>query len=169
LWSCSEQRNAKIHPPLGITTKSDFVFTQPGPNADMGREKMMQRSNVSVRRTDRPHCALMLAARITLPHFSVSSAMNLPKSAGEPASTVAPKSASRALIVGSASPALISLLSLSMISVGVFLGAPTPKKPLASRNRSYRSRREDHLHPRTGRSNIIDVKDAVATRDAFQL
>src|SRR5215472_13368714 len=33
------------------------------------------------------HCALMLAARTTLPHFSVSSAMSLPKSAGEPAST----------------------------------------------------------------------------------
>ena len=39
--------------------------------------------------TDRPHSGLMLAARITLPHFSVSSAMSLPKSAGEPASTVA--------------------------------------------------------------------------------
>jgi len=24
----SEQKNAKIRPPLGITTKSDFVFTQ---------------------------------------------------------------------------------------------------------------------------------------------
>ena len=33
-----------------------------------------------------PHSALMLAARITLAHFSVSSAMNFPKSAGEPTS-----------------------------------------------------------------------------------
>ena len=33
------------------------------------------------------HSGLMLAALITLAHFSVSSAMNLPKSAGEPAST----------------------------------------------------------------------------------
>jgi hypothetical protein len=24
-------KKAKIHPPLGVTTKSDFVFTQPGP------------------------------------------------------------------------------------------------------------------------------------------
>jgi hypothetical protein len=24
-----EQKNAKIHPPLGVTTKTDFVFTQP--------------------------------------------------------------------------------------------------------------------------------------------
>ena len=32
----------------------------------------------------RDHSALMLAARMTLPHFSVSSAMSLPKSAGEP-------------------------------------------------------------------------------------
>jgi hypothetical protein len=45
---------------------------------------------------------LMLAARITLPHFSASSLMRLPKSAGEPASAAAPKSASRAFILGSA-------------------------------------------------------------------
>jgi hypothetical protein len=30
------------------------------------------------------HSGLMLAARITLAHFSMSSAMSLPKSAGEP-------------------------------------------------------------------------------------
>ena len=35
-------------------------------------------------RRDCDHSGLMLAARITLPHFSVSSAMSLPKSAGEP-------------------------------------------------------------------------------------
>ena len=33
---------------------------------------------------------------------------------------------------GSARPALISLLSFSMMSAGVFLGAPTPKNALAS-------------------------------------
>ena len=65
---------------------------------------------------------------ITLAHFSVSSAMSLPKSAGEPASTVPPRSASRALILGSARAALISLLSLSTISAGVFLGAPMPNQ-----------------------------------------
>jgi hypothetical protein len=43
-----------------------------------------------------------------LAHFSVSSAMSLPKSGGEPGSTVPPKSASRALIWGSARAALIS-------------------------------------------------------------
>jgi hypothetical protein len=42
------------------------------------------------------HSGLMLAARITLAHFSVSSAMSLPKSAGEPANAVAPTSANRA-------------------------------------------------------------------------
>ncbi len=36
---------------------------------------------------ERGYCGLMLAARITLPHFSVSSAISFPKSAGEPAST----------------------------------------------------------------------------------
>src|SRR6516165_2925243 len=80
----------------------------------------------------RDHSALMLAARITLPHFSVSAAMNFPKSAGEPGRGVPPKSASRAFIFGSARAALISLLSFSTISAGVFLGAPTPLHPLAS-------------------------------------
>src|SRR6185437_2382599 len=78
------------------------------------------------------HCGLMLAALITLPHFSVSSAMSLPKSAGEPPSTVPSRLASRALNFGSASAALISLLSLSTISAGVFRGAPRPKMELAS-------------------------------------
>jgi hypothetical protein len=44
---------------------------------------------------------LMLAARITLAHFSVSSAISFPNSVGESASTVPPRSASRALILGS--------------------------------------------------------------------
>src|SRR5262249_25384232 len=70
--------------------------------------------------------ALMPTDLITLAHFSVSSAMSLPKSAGETTSGVTPKTASRAFILGSARPALISLLSLSMISPGVFLGTPRP-------------------------------------------
>src|SRR5258708_19467229 len=65
----------------------------------------------------------------TLAHFSVSSATSLPKSAGEPASGVPPKSASRALIFGSASPALISLLSLSTISARPFFPPPPPFPP----------------------------------------
>ena len=73
----------------------------------------------------------MFANLTTLPHFSVSSAMSLPKSVGDPGSTVPPNS-SRALILGSVTPALISLLSLSTISAGVFLGAPTPQTALAS-------------------------------------
>src|SRR5437879_8240734 len=43
--------------------------------------------------------ALMLRARMTLPHFSVSSAMNLPNSAGDIGIGTPPRSASRALIV----------------------------------------------------------------------
>src|SRR5260221_5005792 len=41
------------------------------------------------------HSGLILAARITLPHFSLSSAINFPKSAGEAASAVPPRLASR--------------------------------------------------------------------------
>src|SRR5262249_41625054 len=76
-----------------------------------------------------PQSALMPVNLTTLPHFSVSSAISLPKSAGEPASTVPPKSASRAFILGSARPALISLFSFSTISAGVAFGAPTPLRP----------------------------------------
>src|SRR5215510_11887951 len=78
------------------------------------------------------HCGLMLAIRITLAHFSVSSAMSFPKSADEPAITVPPRSASRAFIFGSVRAALISVLSLPMISAGVFFGAPMPAHALAS-------------------------------------
>src|SRR5262252_5215687 len=65
------------------------------------------------------YSGLMLANLTTLPHFSVSSAINLPKSDDESDRTVPPKSASRVLIFGSARPALISLFSLSTISIGV--------------------------------------------------
>src|SRR5262249_39268235 len=75
---------------------------------------------------------LMLAATITLPHFLVSSEMSLPKSAGEPASTVPLRLASRALNFGSAMLILTSLFSLSMSSTGVLFGAPIPYHPLAS-------------------------------------
>src|SRR6516164_9779815 len=81
----------------------------------------------------RPYCALMLAARTTLPHFSVSSAMNFPKSVGEPANTAHPRSVRRLFMLGSARAALISLLSFSTICVGVALGTTIPYQPLASK------------------------------------
>jgi len=74
----------------------------------------------------------MPAARITLPHRSVSSAISLAKSAGEPGMPSAPCASSRALIVGSASAALTSRLSLLTISAGVLRGAPKPAQKLAS-------------------------------------
>src|SRR5262249_40947183 len=54
-------------------------------------------------------------ARITLPHFSVSSAMCLPKSAGDIGIGSPPKSAILTLILGSARAALISSFSFSTI------------------------------------------------------
>src|SRR5215831_10562911 len=68
----------------------------------------------------------------TLPHFSVSAAMNLPNSAVVIGIGALPRSESRVLILGSARAALISLLSFSIISIGVFLGAPIPCQPVAS-------------------------------------
>jgi len=74
----------------------------------------------------------MLAARMTVAHFEVSSAISFPKSAAELPNAVPLRSVSFALILGSARPALISLLSLSTISAGVLLGTPTPSRWLAS-------------------------------------
>src|SRR6516225_6022914 len=56
----------------------------------------------------------------------------LPRSADEPVSTVAPRSASRAFNLGSASDSFIAVLSRSTISTGVPLGAPMPYQALAS-------------------------------------
>ena len=78
------------------------------------------------------HSGLSPANFTTFADFSVSSAMNLPKSAGEPGCAVAPNSASRAFILGSTRAALISLLSLSTILAGVFFGAPMPVQKLDS-------------------------------------
>jgi hypothetical protein len=74
----------------------------------------------------------MLAARMTFAHFAVSFATNFAKTAGELANGVPPNSTSRALILGSASPAFISVFNLSMMSAGVALGAAKPYQLLAT-------------------------------------
>src|SRR5215831_4892307 len=66
------------------------------------------------------------------PHFSVSSAMNFPNAADVMDIGSTPKPVSRAFMRGSAATALISLLSVSITSVGVSFGAPTPYHWLAS-------------------------------------
>ena len=80
----------------------------------------------------RDHSALILAPLITLPHFSVSSAMSLAKSAGVPAIERPPSCASRAIVLASARPALTSRLSFSTTSVGVLRGTPMPYHELTS-------------------------------------
>ncbi len=79
-----------------------------------------------------PYSALMPANSITLAHFSVSSAISRPKSPELIGIGSAPNSMSRDINLGSARPALIASLSLSIICDGVFFGAPTPHQPLAS-------------------------------------
>src|SRR5882757_809916 len=78
---------------------------------------------------EQDHSGLIPSTFTTLPHFSMSSEMIFPKAAGEPPSTVPPNSAIRVMIFGSVRPALISPLSLSMVSAGVSLGAPMPSQP----------------------------------------
>jgi hypothetical protein len=70
--------------------------------------------------------ALTPANLTTLAHFSVSSAISWPNSAGVTASGALAMSANRARISGSARPALIVLLSNATIPAGVSLGAPMP-------------------------------------------
>src|SRR6516164_5114381 len=88
--------------------------------------------NVMERSRPAAHWSLILAARITLAHFSVSSAMSLPKSASVIGIGTLPRSARRALMLGSGRAALISLLSFSTISTGVPFDAPNPFQRLAS-------------------------------------
>src|SRR5262245_35525725 len=98
-----------------------------GPIGDIGRG-IVERDVMKCE----PYSALMPAVRITLPHFSVSSAQNLAKSAGGSASTPPPRSASRALMFGLARPPLISLLSLYTLSIVVAFDEPTQYQVLAS-------------------------------------
>jgi hypothetical protein len=74
----------------------------------------------------------MFAARMTLPHFSISVATSWLNMLGAPGRTAPSSSASRALIVESARAAFTARLSLSVTSGGVFLGAPIPYHALAS-------------------------------------
>src|SRR5262245_52283708 len=68
----------------------------------------------------------------TLAHFSVSSAMSLPKSPGEPGIAMPPRSANRAFTLESARPALTSRFNLWTMSAAVPAGAPRPYQALAS-------------------------------------
>ncbi len=110
----------------------------------------------------------------TLAHLSVSAAMCLPKSAGELANTVAPLSAKRALILGSARMTLTSLLSLSTMSAGVFLGAPMPSQPLRLVARhefahgrdvrqGFRTRRGGHRSARTLPALMCSITEAMVS------
>src|SRR5262245_46049628 len=101
------------------------------PGADIGRSQHSSgRYGMGLKPAG--HSGLSPVNFTPLPHLSVSSAMSRPNAAGEPASGSPPFSANFALIVGSLSAALISRLSLSMTSTGVFLGAAMPYHWLAS-------------------------------------
>src|SRR5215469_2879620 len=78
----------------------------------------------------------MPANLITLAHFSVSSVISFPNSAGVIDIGATPKPTRRVLILGSAMTALISLLSFSMILVGVLGGTdPVPTARFVARHK----------------------------------
>src|SRR5262245_60538451 len=82
--------------------------------------------------TSRGHSGFAPENLTTLPHLSISSATSFPKSAGEPGMTVPPISARRALTAAWSKPAFISVLSLSRMWLGVFLGAAMLYHTIAS-------------------------------------
>src|SRR3974390_2941490 len=101
-------------------------------HADLKRRQFETKTNGRCRRSlARVQSGFRPALRTTLPHLSFSAATNWPNSPGVPTTGWPPSSASRTLELASASTALVSRLSLSMISVGVLLGAPTPCQPPA--------------------------------------
>src|SRR5262249_54130516 len=104
------------------------------------------------------HYGLMPANFTTSAHFSVSSAINAPNSVGVIGIGSALRPLIRALTCGSARPAAILLLSLSMIAAGVPRGAPIPTQPLAS---------SPWKNPATvGKSGTPDERDALVTANA---
>lgn len=82
----------------------------PARSASRSRQRSSRRPKGSWNeaRSAATHAGLMLALRITLAHFSVSSAISLVSSAGAIGMGAPPRSAKRSFIRGSARPALIS-------------------------------------------------------------
>ena len=74
----------------------------------------------------------LIPANLITFHFSVSPARSFPKAAGDIGIATAPSLTSCSLTLGLVRMALISLLSLLMISGGVPAGAPIPTQPVAS-------------------------------------
>src|SRR5262245_54233191 len=110
------------------------------------------------------HSARRLAARITFPHFCVSLAISLAKSAGAPGGTMNPRSANRALILGLARAALISLLSLSTISAGVPWGRRCLAKVVARHEFAHSRYVRQRLQTGRGRHGQPTVSTLVFER-----
>src|SRR5262245_9901145 len=109
----------------------------------------------------RDYSALMPENLITLAHFSVSSAVNLPNSAGVIGMGTPPSSAMRVLIVGSANAARTVGLMVATMSVGVFLGAQRAYHWLASKPGSTSAT--------IGTSGNASEREAVVTASARSL
>src|SRR5215813_8405079 len=107
----------------------------------------------------RPYSALMPAKLITLAHFSDSVATYAPNSVAVKIIGIVPRSASRALMVGFASPALMSRLSRAMISGGVPFGAPTPPMSLP---RIPEASRQWSAHPAACQIDCCQLRQAPA-------
>src|SRR5215468_2714392 len=108
----------------------------------------------------------MFAARITLPHFSVSSATSLPKSTGDAAWMRNPKSSYFALISDRARDALISLLRTSTISAGIFLGRQC-RASCQMRNRASTQPRSVHQAEPASGSRRTPPKHALGPPDLW--
>src|SRR6185369_1338777 len=94
---------------------------------------------------------LILASRITGPHLSISDFRKAASSPGVVPRGVAPRSSKRDLTLGCARAALVSALSLAMISGGVFTGTKKPNQLETSK-------------PGTPDSAIVGISGTTATR-----
>src|SRR5215831_15847296 len=128
----SFRRNDADRCPLSPTSGAKADIPLPPLSANSGHCRHSRNGGYGMWAEARPYSALMPAKLITLAHFSDSVATYAPNSVAVKIIGIVPRSASRALMVGFASPALMSRLSRAMISGGVPFGAPTPPHVLAS-------------------------------------
>src|ERR1700730_9976567 len=98
----------------------------------VGEIRVSGRYGISARRQRQYHPGLILAARTSLPHLSVSFATNVPNSAEDLRKAATPMSANRIFMLGPPRTELISWLSRWTISAGELFRKPIAYHWIAS-------------------------------------
>src|SRR5271169_1986482 len=125
MWARATRRDGALRPHLGghgLWPVGSVTGASLSPNRTYGMSVWRQGH----------HYGLILAARTTLPHLSVSFATNAPNSAEDLRKAATPMSANRIFMLGPPRTALISWLSRWRISAGVLLRKPIAYHWIAS-------------------------------------